>query len=447
MTDSRDESAAPDAGPDAGGRTRSSADGVWREDAHAVVIGINEYRDSRIPNLRFARADAEAIYAVLTDPDLGRFKPENVTLLLDTDATERNIRSALFDLPKRAPKESTVCIYYAGHGVPVTDTRASRRSTDGTEKYLVPHDVMADDLYLSMDELQRYFRYLDANQIVCFLDCGYTGAFGGRSFERDGFPVRALLSDEFLDGLASEGRLVVTACSANEVSLENPNIGHGVFTYRLVEGLHGAADTNGDGLVTVDELYDYVHGQVEQDARSLGGSMSPIRRGSVRAVYLTQIETAEQKRVRLLSTEASASWARSEVDEAERASLAILALDKADESALDGVSRVAERPVEEQAARDRDAGHRNEELEGTHQTPNATALKVEVLRSRIFLCYRREDSQDATGRLHDKLLETYGSDRLFMDIDTVPIGVDFVDHIHEQMESCAVVVDQSDAPG
>ena len=77
-----------------------------------MVIGINEYSDPKIPNLRFARADAEAVYAVFTDPAVGRFRPENVTLLVDSQATERNIRSALgTNLPRRAGKDATVLIY------------------------------------------------------------------------------------------------------------------------------------------------------------------------------------------------------------------------------------------------------------------------------------------------------------------------------------------------
>ena len=80
--------------PDSPHRSQSG-DSLWRDDAFAVIIGINEYVDPNIPNLRFARADAEAIHDVLIDPAIGRFKPENVTLLVDGEATERNIRSAL----------------------------------------------------------------------------------------------------------------------------------------------------------------------------------------------------------------------------------------------------------------------------------------------------------------------------------------------------------------
>ena len=60
--------------------------------------------------------------------------------------------------------------------------------------------------------------------------------------------------------------------------------------------------------------------------------------------------------------------------------------------------------------------------------------------SAIFLCYRREDSPSDTGRLHDRLTAVYGKDAVFMDIDSVPFGVDFVDHINEQLTACAVML-------
>ncbi len=55
----------------------------FRQNAHAVIIGINKYQDQKIPDLEFARADAESVYQILTDPELGRISPENATLLMD----------------------------------------------------------------------------------------------------------------------------------------------------------------------------------------------------------------------------------------------------------------------------------------------------------------------------------------------------------------------------
>jgi TIR domain len=59
---------------------------------------------------------------------------------------------------------------------------------------------------------------------------------------------------------------------------------------------------------------------------------------------------------------------------------------------------------------------------------------------RLFLCYRRDDASDSAGRLVDKLVDAYGSDRVFMDIDSVPLGIDFVEHVSEQISRCAVVI-------
>lgn len=49
--------------------------------------------------------------------------------------------------------------------------------------------------------------------------------------------------------------MVLTASRAGEVSEERDDLGHGVFTYYLLEGLNAKADVDGDNLVTVDEAY------------------------------------------------------------------------------------------------------------------------------------------------------------------------------------------------
>ena len=118
-----------------GGRHQAARDPLARGLVAVIVGNSHAYKDPRIPNLRFARKDAEAVYKVLTDPAIGRFSPDNVITLLDGDATERKIRSALgTKLPRLTSKTSTVCIYYAGHGAPVIDVDAKRRSADNIEK-------------------------------------------------------------------------------------------------------------------------------------------------------------------------------------------------------------------------------------------------------------------------------------------------------------------------
>src|SRR5215216_2837402 len=56
----------------------------------------------------------------------------------------------------------------------------------------------------------------------------------------------------------------------------------------------------------------------------------------------------------------------------------------------------------------------------------------------IFINYRRADSSAATGRLDDHLRDAFGDEAIYRDIDNIPIGLDFVEHIERAVASCAV---------
>ena len=70
--------------------------------------------------------------------------------------------------------------------------------------------------------------------------------------------------------------MILTASDANEVSVEKDELSHGVFTYYLLEGLRGKADLDGDGMITVDEIYRYVSEKVPQ---ATGQDQHPVRKG------------------------------------------------------------------------------------------------------------------------------------------------------------------------
>jgi hypothetical protein len=255
-----------------------------RPDRWAVVIGVGHYESPDIPKLRYSVPDAETIYAVLTGP--GGFKNDHVLLL--TDKTEkkptyRNLKWALGTfLARSARKDDTVVIFFAGHGAPEVDQRGIER--DGLAKYLVPSDAEPDDLYSTafpMDELQTIFARIEADRVIAFLDSCYSGAAGGRTFSSK--KTRAPhLDDLFLERLTrSKGRAILTASRPAEVSIELPELGHGIFTYFLAEGLRGAADLNRDGIVTLQEVYEYVEQQVAQKSRAVGGNQHPVMKGEL----------------------------------------------------------------------------------------------------------------------------------------------------------------------
>jgi uncharacterized caspase-like protein len=255
-----------------------------KHDSWAVIIGVGRYQSTDIPSLRYTVADADSLYQILVGP--GGFRKEHVLLI--TDKTEktptlRNIKWALGTfLARSAKKDDTVLIFFAGHGAPEIDQRGVER--DGLAKYLIPSDADPDDLYstaLPMDEMQTIFGRVEAERMVVFLDACYSGAAGGRTFSSK--KTRAAnLDDQFLERLTrSKGRAIITASRPSEVSIELPELGHGIFTYYLVQGLKGAADLNKDGIVTVQELYEYVEQQVSAKSRSVGGNQHPVMKGEM----------------------------------------------------------------------------------------------------------------------------------------------------------------------
>jgi uncharacterized caspase-like protein len=264
-------------------------------ESYAVVIGVGRYENATIPSLKYAVADAESMYSVLIGT--AGFKKDNVMLL--TDRTERkptlrNIKYALGTfLARAAQKDDTVIVYFAGHGAPEVDQRGLER--DGLAKYLIPTDADPDDLFstaLPMDDLTAIFGRIEAERVVMFLDSCFSGAAGGRTFATQRTRTGAV-DDQFLERLTrSKGRAIVSAARPNELSVELPDLGHGIFTYYLTEGLKGAGDLNRDGIVSLQELYEYIESQVVKKSRSVGGNQHPVIKGEMEGVLpLTKVRS------------------------------------------------------------------------------------------------------------------------------------------------------------
>lgn len=239
----------------------------------AVVIGISQYQTVR--SLKYADKDALAFRDYLVN-NVG-IHPDHLTVLTNEQATLMNLKRSLgTDLKRKAGPKDTVIIFYAGHGAPEPD--ASSPDGDGLEKYLIPYDADPQDLYttgLPMREVETIFHRLSADRVIFITDSCYSGATAGRTFSVAS--RRANLSDGFLTRLSKgKGRVVLTASRAGEVSEERDDLGHGVFTYYLLEGLKGKADVDGDGVVTVDEAYLYLSTHVPQ---ATGQNQHPVKKG------------------------------------------------------------------------------------------------------------------------------------------------------------------------
>ena len=251
---------------------------VW-----AVVIGINDY--PKLPKLKYAVNDAQAFFDLLA---IGNQVPAaNITLLVNDQATLRNLRSALgIRLKEAADKDDMVIIYFAGHGAVEPDTKSL--DADGLEKYLLTYDSDPSELYATgfpMREIAHILDRIRSERLIFVADSCYSGASGGRTVSTGG--IRANISDTFLDRIAGgRGKVIITASAANEVSVEKDDLQHGVFTYYLLEGLKGAADSDRDGMITVDEAYRYVS---EKVPRATGQEQHPVKKGSVEGNLILSI--------------------------------------------------------------------------------------------------------------------------------------------------------------
>jgi hypothetical protein len=251
----------------------TEAESLKAGDRWALLVGVNKYDDPEVNTLRYAVADAKALYNLLTDPDRGRFSPDKVKLLT-SDATDKrarptkaNILWALKEwLARNVKAEDTVLIFFSGHGY-----------VDGDRKYLLPIDT--DTFYVpayAIDnrEFIEGIDKLKAEKIITLLDSCHSGGVS-----RAGKGVGDVLSDDFYQEFEkAKGRVTLASCSGAEQSFEWPEKGHGVFTYYLLEGLQGAANKHRDSAVTFDEVAEYVEQNVEKWAReNKNGRQNPRR--------------------------------------------------------------------------------------------------------------------------------------------------------------------------
>ena len=260
---------------------------------YAVVVGLSKFVDPGISPLTYTVADARSFADFLIKKE--KFPAENVKLLLDEQATKVNIEDAFKSfLPKNAGREDMVIIFFAGHGVP--DTDLSGRSDDGVEKYLVPYDADLNRTAATcfpMSEFTNIFSSIRSRKVVFFIDSCFSGGASGkglsdalkRTFSNRPKGLRAIsITPRFLnqltEGPEGYGKVLITASQANEQALELPELGHGLFTYYLLEALSGKAD-NGDGYVTLKEVYDYLEDRVAMKSRKEGGKQTPMMAGSI----------------------------------------------------------------------------------------------------------------------------------------------------------------------
>ena len=225
---------------------------VRNKHAVAVIIGNKDYKHERVPDVAYAHRDAEAMKRYVIDV-LG-YREANIIDL--RDATKAQIEAAFGNERSHKGKlwsylhprgGSDVFVYFSGHGVP------GQKDKRG---YLLPVNAdpdLAEINGYAVDLLYRNLAKLKARSVTVLLEACFSGDSPRGMLIRAASPVylKANIS-------APKNMIVLTAASGMQLASWDEKRGHGLFTDSFLSGIYGAADTNGDGIVTLAEIKEHL---------------------------------------------------------------------------------------------------------------------------------------------------------------------------------------------
>ncbi len=231
---------------------------------HLLVVGVNTYKNPKY-NLNYAQADATAFAAAIKNGSQELFSKVNTTFLRDGEATKEGISAAFDKVKKEANPQDLFVFYYAGHGV----------INDKKEFFLVPYDVTqlygADDALaqkgVSAAALQQMSKVIKAQKQLFILDaCQSAGALEIVATSRGAAEEKAIAQ------LArSTGTQWLTASGSEQFASEFQQLGHGSFTYCLLEAFKGTKGQEAKRL-TVKELDAYLQTKVPEITQQYKGT-------------------------------------------------------------------------------------------------------------------------------------------------------------------------------
>ncbi|MGW3246541.1 caspase, EACC1-associated type, partial [Streptomyces sp. NPDC001070] len=214
----------------------------------ALLVATYDYEDTGLRRLTTPAHDAEAFAAVLQDPDIAGFE---VTTLINEP--HYRVGEAISDLYRERRRDDLTLLYFTGHGLKDDDGRLYLATANTRRSSLLFTSLPAEQIDQAMSGSM-------SRRNVLILDCCYSGAFPAGRTKGD-------TDVHTLERFQGRGRTVLTASDATQYSFEGNQpqgeAAQSVFTRYLVAGLRdGSADLDGDGDITIDELYSFVHDRV-----------------------------------------------------------------------------------------------------------------------------------------------------------------------------------------
>jgi len=209
----------------------------------SVVVGVSTYE--HMPALRFTDDDAYRFYAFLKSPEGGALANDQIKVLIDEDATRKNILTALEETLLKADENDVIVFYYSGHGLAGS---------------FIPVDYDGFNNRLLHDEIKDIFEQSKAKHKMIFADACYSGSLLAMKSVVNSMMKKYYQSFENTKG----GLAFFTSSHGEEISLEDGGLRQGIFTHFLIRGLNGEADADQNKIVTIEELSAFVSKEVRK---------------------------------------------------------------------------------------------------------------------------------------------------------------------------------------
>ena len=231
------------------------------ENTYAVVVGISDYQDPAIPDLRFADKDAEAFANYLRSPAGGSLDKDHLRLLTNSNATAGKVASALYWLVDESKEADQVIIYFSGHG-------DVERKFVGQPGFLLcwdsPYNVYMAGGTIELGMLQSIVSTLSLENranVLIVTDACHAGKLAGSNINGS-----QVTNTNLARQYANE--IKILSCQPNEFSLEGVQWGggRGVFSYHLLNALYGLANQNKDNTISLKEISRHLEDYVSREA-------------------------------------------------------------------------------------------------------------------------------------------------------------------------------------
>jgi uncharacterized caspase-like protein len=226
-----------------------------------------------LTNLIFADNDAKSFARTLLK--LG-WNENNIKLLVNKDATQRNITIALESWLSKAGPNDQIILFWAGHGYPNPE--------DSQKVYLATYDtdISIPATGYRMDRVRSILEEIKSKNVILFADTCHAGKLITRGNERRGISIVPNIDKMAREQKIPKGWIFMVGADTDRQAIEHTSWTNGAFTHSLIKGLNGEADgfqSAGlkDGIVTMGELKDYMNISLPNETQKvLGVARRPV---------------------------------------------------------------------------------------------------------------------------------------------------------------------------